>query len=302
MEIKILDQENINKIDKEKDNPKFITLVVPDEAKDDFQKIRDCIKRESKSEHTANHYIKYMQKFYRFCQIHEMDFINPTVENIYQFFDYNENWSPTTKQTALQAIRLYYNKLGNKGLIINLNIKIVKNDPHVLTPKRLKEFFDSIPNEYDRLILQLKYSSGIRSTELINLRWGDINFDMATGMVYDTKNGTDRVIYFIYKGKELLNQLKEYRGSAKDSDFIFRLKDRVAVWNLVHKYAKKFGDTDITPHTLRHCFGTHCALKDVNPHKIKLFMGHASLQSQEIYVHLAEVMKLQEGGTENILD
>lgn len=268
-------------------------LKLYEPGKDDFQDIKDHIHRECKRESTAIHYIYYMQKVYTFLRKYEIDPFNPTTENIYQFFDYYDHWSPHTKNLALAAIRYYYNKINNKGLIINLNLIMPETETYVLNKQKLQLFFDSITNIYDRTVLQFKYSCGIRSSELINLKWGDINFDTLTGMVYKTKNHTDGIIYFLYKGEEILKQLKYYRFNYKDGDFIFpTIRNRGILWNLVNKWAKKFGDENITPHTMRHCFATHLADIGFTNFQLKAALRQKSIKSTERYTHIAELNKM----------
>lgn len=264
-------------------------LKLYEPGKDDFQDIRDHIHRECKSETTAKHYIYYMQRVYTFCHKYEIDPFNPTTEDIYQFFDYKDHWSPYTKNVALAAIRYYYNKINNKGLIIKLNLIMPEAKTYVLSKPTLQLFFESIENIYDRTVLQFKYSCGIRSTELVNLRWADINFDTLHGMVYNTKNHTDGVIFFLYKGAEILKQLKYYRFNYKDGDFIFpTIRNRGHLWSLCNKWAKKFGDENITPHTMRHCFATHLADLGYSNFKLKALMRQKSVKSLERYTHIAE--------------
>lgn len=253
------------------------------------------LRRENKNQNgnTCATYDKYLVKFFRYCKYNEIDPENPTVENIYDFFDLHPDWACGTKRSALSAFRKYYNKCRNLGLIINMDLPYEEKPLVYISSEELEAFFNSIENPYDRLILLFKYSSGIRSTELANMRWGDINIDTAKGMLYNTKNRTDRVILFLYNGKDLLQQLKEYRGSAKDGDYIFpNIYNDKLLWYMCHKYAVKFGNPKINPHNLRHAFATHLAEIGLTPYEITALLGQKHVKSSEKYINLIKSNKL----------
>lgn len=263
------------------------------------------LRRENKNRNgnTCVTYEKYLIKFFRYCKYNEIDQEHPKVDDIYDFFDLHPKWSCGTKRSALSAFRKYYNKCRNLGLIINMDLPYEEKPLFYISSEELEAFFNSIENPYDRLILLFKYSSGIRSTELINMRWADINIDTARGMLYNTKNRTDRVILFLYNGKDLLQQLKEYRGSAKDGDFIFpNMYNDKLLWHMCHKYAVKFGNPKITPHNLRHAFATHLAEVGKTGFQITALLGQKHVKSAEKYINLVKSNKLPELVDENPLN
>lgn len=169
----------------------------------------------------------------------------------------------------------------------------------------------------DRAILELFYASGLRVTELCNLRAGDLN--LATGYVRCMGKGRKERITPV--GQKALDALEAYlehlrpalvragqsRGRWKTPLskletsalplFLSRTGgplERVAVWKLVRREARRQGIAGkVSPHTLRHSFATHLLEGGADLRVVQELLGHADIGTTEIYTHV-QTQRLQE--------
>ncbi len=147
----------------------------------------------------------------------------------------------------------------------------------------------------DAAIIALLYATGLRVSELINLKLVDI--DLMRGCLSTLGKGKkERVVpineraqamvsYYLLSGRpDLL--------SGCSSDFIFVRKrgfmlSRQSVWKIIKKYAQLSGlSVDLSPHQLRHSFATHLLEGGINLRALQMMLGHSDLATTEIYMHV----------------
>jgi integrase/recombinase XerC len=181
--------------------------------------------------------------------------------------------------------------------------KINHELPHYLTLKEAKDLLqlpvgDDEKNIRDRLILELFYATGIRISELINIKIDDIRLD--EGVIKILGKGSKERIVMLGKGAthSLRNflMISKHRDS-KDANYLFpalrksksgkkHISERT-VFNIVKKYLKVISnDEKLSPHSLRHTFATHMLDNGADLMAIKDLLGHNSLSSTQIYTHL----------------
>ena len=155
---------------------------------------------------------------------------------------------------------------------------------------------NSPSNLKHRTILTLAYATGIRRNELLTIKLSDI----------DRKRGLIRIVGKGNKQREVplsdnLFQLvdlyyKRYRP------FVYLFEGSIpklaysetSMANIVNKAALKVGiKKKISPHVLRHSFATHMLEKGVNLKRVQLLLGHNSMKTTSIYLHLADIDKVQ---------
>jgi len=158
----------------------------------------------------------------------------------------------------------------------------------------------------DRAIIEMLYSSGLRVSELVDLKKAAVNWDEGWVRVLG-KGSRERMVPV---GSQALAWLKRYmqearpvwtkRGGDREDVFLNRRGGRltrVRVWMLIQTYARLAGmQKRIGPHTLRHCFATHLLEGGANLRDVQEMLGHASLATTQIYTHvdrrrLAEVYR-----------
>ncbi|WP_409201087.1 site-specific tyrosine recombinase/integron integrase [Methanobrevibacter sp. DSM 116169] len=138
----------------------------------------------------------------------------------------------------------------------------------------------------DKLILTILYSSGLRISELINLKLKDIDFDERI-MRIRGKGDKDRVVLFDEKTKELMEKYIDIRNNNNEYLILNKFNNPISaryIQVMIKKYAKKAGITKpITPHILRHSFATHLLKNGVDIRVIQQLLGHTSLSTTQIY-------------------
>jgi integrase/recombinase XerC len=155
------------------------------------------------------------------------------------------------------------------------------------------EFPDDWKGKTERLLLQLFYQSGMRLSELVNLKEGQIDFSKQVIKVLG-KGNKERVLP---AGAELMSRLKTYQEAKRneldeyDPAYLFVLKNGK---KLYHKYVylavKKYlsGITTLdkkSPHILRHSFATHLTNNGADLNAVKELLGHSSLAATQVYTH-----------------
>ena len=148
----------------------------------------------------------------------------------------------------------------------------------------------------DRAMLELMYASGLRVSELVELKL--TNLSLADGVVrVFGKGAKERLVPF---GEEARRWIEAYLASARPellegrrSEALFvtvraAAMTRQMFWNLVKKYALKAGiQVAISPHTLRHAFATHLLNHGADLRAVQLLLGHADISTTTIYTHVA---------------
>ena len=149
----------------------------------------------------------------------------------------------------------------------------------------------------DRAILETFYATGLRVSELVNLRIAEV--DVVTGVVRVMgKGGKERMVPL---GEAAIGYLGRYLRQARNdllnnrqSDALFVTRrggpmTRQACWQMIKRYALVGGiKTDMSPHTLRHAFATHLLNHGADLRSVQMLLGHSDLSTTQIYTHVAQ--------------
>jgi integrase/recombinase XerD len=148
----------------------------------------------------------------------------------------------------------------------------------------------------DRTMLEVLYATGLRVSELVNLRHGQVNLNQGVIRILG-KGNRERLIPL---GEEAVRWLVEFehgpRGEIlleRHTDFLFptRRGDRMtrqAFWHIIKRYARKAGiSKELSPHTLRHAFATHLLNHGADLRVVQMLLGHSDLSTTQIYTHVA---------------
>lgn len=251
-----------------------------------------------------------LKKFSDFLSRNNKDMLSATNEDVQQFLKFEKTKKHNSSRTlarSLAAIRQFYNFVADTfGAMENPTSTIItphieKTLPDYLTVTEMETFFGSIsenePFELrDKAIFELLYSCGLRISEAVELRLGDVDFDNDFIKVKG-KGDKERLVPLGSEAKRLLRKyLKESRPSIlgeRASDYAFISKkgsmlNRKSVWRLLKGYVDKTEiRKNITPHTLRHSFATHLIENGADLRSVQELLGHVDISTTQVYTHLA---------------
>lgn len=148
----------------------------------------------------------------------------------------------------------------------------------------------------DRTMLELLYATGLRVSELINLKQSQVNFNQGVIRIVG-KGDRERLIPL---GEEAQRWLRDFIDGPRmeillerQTDYLFptRRGDRMtrqAFWHIIKRYAEKAGvRKKMSPHSLRHAFATHLLNRGADLRVVQLLLGHSDLSTTQIYTHVA---------------
>ena len=149
----------------------------------------------------------------------------------------------------------------------------------------------------DRAMLELLYATGLRVSELINLKQSQVNFNQGVLRIIG-KGDRERLIPL---GDESQRWLRDFIDGPRmeillerQTDYLFptRRGDRMtrqAFWHIIKRYAQKSGiDKKMSPHSLRHAFATHLLNHGADLRVVQLLLGHSDLSTTQIYTHVTK--------------
>jgi integrase/recombinase XerD len=196
--------------------------------------------------------------------------------------------SKNTIMLAAASLKFYFQQVLKKDFN---GIPLPKKDkrlPEVLTKDEVRNLIDSTDTIKSRLILSLLYSTGLRVSEIVNLKVEDLNLGEKTGWVRKGKGSKDRLLMM---SESLAEEIKDYLASRKENKYIFSKEKPLTTRNIqkiIQGTRKRAGiNKKVTPHTLRHSFATHLLEQGIDIRVIQEMLGHSSLSTTQVYTHVS---------------
>lgn len=181
--------------------------------------------------------------------------------------------------------------------------RLPKTLPKVLSFEEVERLLEiPLKDKYDfrnKAMLEVMYATGMRISELISLKYTDINLQQNIVMVYG-KGGKERMIPLgDYATEALRIYMELYRPKLlkKPNDYVFLSvrgdkMSRQAFFKIVKREAKKRGiQTDFSPHTLRHSFASHLLMNGADLRSIQELLGHSDISTTQIYTHVSDKVR-----------
>ena len=245
------------------------------------------------SDHTIKAYRLTVKNTLKYCKKHYQEVTTLDLKKFLIFLQVEKECSFRTIYRHVNALRTFF-KYHEIDVAEKIQLpRIEKSLPTFLNREEIKMFLESITNKRDLAIVRMLYASGLRVSELVNLDKDDVEGNMVR--VHSGKGKKDRVTYIDDGTVELL---KEYLNERKDRNaalFVNKRRKRLterSIENIIKKHAKRAGiKKKVTPHTLRHTFATHLLQNNANIVVIQRLLGHASLATTQIYMHVTDDYK-----------
>jgi integrase/recombinase XerD len=260
------------------------------------------------SELTKEAYSYDLRKFSNYCEKKHIKDLN--ILNMQFFCEFLQHLSSlklsiSSKNRTVHAIRSFFKFMRRNELINNNPAKYIETIkkchkiPNILTKNEmfiLLEFVESLGHSFvnlrDKAILELLYGSGLRISEALNIKYKDIDGDFIKVL---GKGNKERLVPL---GKYFLESLKSYlnivdKEKKQPNNFLFKTEEgkklnRFTFFNNFKNYLKRSGILkNASPHTLRHCFATHMLDNGADLSVIQQILGHSSLETTGVYLHLS---------------
>jgi integrase/recombinase XerD len=231
-----------------------------------------------------------------------------TLENLRSYVDYLRSHKLSNRSIARQVttLRGFFAFLSEEGELTTnpaellVSPKFGDSLPKFLTARQVNEVLDA-PEEStrmglrDRAMLDLLYATGLRVSELIQLRMADL--DESEGIVRVTGKGNKQRLVPV--GRNALKSVESYRIlqrplllKGRTSPYLFvtargTRMTRQAFWKLLRTHAKTVGIfRNLSPHVLRHTFATHLLEGGADLRSVQTMLGHADIGTTQIYTHV----------------
>ena len=255
---------------------------------------------------TVKSYREDLEEF--LCVTKLNDVFNATEEDIKKYYKYLYNKSNSTVSRKISTLKSYYKYLSKNSNYSNLMTKFrlpkkKKSLPTFLNYSDLEELINaSGEGEYgerNRLIIEMLYATGVRVSELVNIKLSDIDTEEKMIRIHG-KGSKERFVFYGEYCEEALNKyingLRRKLSVKSDCDFLFlnkyggRISDR-SIRNIINEIIKNTSvKMNVHPHTLRHTFATHLLTQGIDLKSVQFLLGHENLSSTEIYTHVTDEM------------
>ncbi len=263
------------------------------------------------SKYTLKNYELDIIDFVNFCSDNNLNIYKVKYTDIKKYLIniYNKKYKATSISRKISALRAFYKYLYDKELVDKNIFKYIslpkkeKRLPKYITNTDVDDIFN-IPNintpigQRNRLILELLYGTGIRVSELCNIKLQDINYEERSIRILG-KGSKERIVLYgkpceeilkkyIEDGRNLLLNGKNNNylivGMNKKEKGITTRSIELIIDDIIKKAAL---NKNVTPHTLRHTFATHLLNEGCDILIVKELLGHSSLDTTGIYTHVS---------------
>lgn len=256
------------------------------------------------SNNTITSYHTDLMKYYEFNKNKNIN--NITKKDIKDYINYLKKQKLNDKSISrnISSIRAFYKFLLVEKYITNnpmLDIslpKVKKSLPDTLSIEEVDKLLDiKLNNHYDyrnKAILELMYATGIRASEVVNLKVNDIDLDMALLRTIG-KGNKERIVplgdYACKFLKEYIFNYRAYLLKKEQTDYLFlnnhgKKLTRQGLFKIIKKIGQE-KDLTFSPHTLRHSFASHLLQNGADLISIQQMLGHSDVSTTQIYTHIS---------------
>lgn len=257
------------------------------------------------SKNTVSSYKNDISSFSSWCDKEHLDRLKITDLNLNNYIStlFSIGLKSSSINRKISSIKHFY--------LFLLKNKVIKNSPadEITTPKQEKYLPTSMSEDEvesllgspkssikierrDKAMIEILYATGMRISELVNLKLTDIDFNRSVLKVFG-KGSKERLVPYGEKAAEALRIYLEDRKKLDSKDvFLSNRGTRItrgAFWQRIKIYIKRENlKLSISPHTLRHAFATHLLNRGADLRSVQILLGHSDLSTTQIYTHIAK--------------
>ncbi len=257
------------------------------------------------SQNTVKAYERDIESFLSWLQKYHINYINLTEAdtNKYISFLFESKLKSSSVNRKISSLKAFYlfllkkNKINISPVAEIISPKQEKYLPTSMSEDEVEKLLNS-PNlskeieRRDKAMIEMLYATGMRISELVNLKLVDIDMQRCVIKVLG-KGSKERLIPFGESALESLNNyLPDRADSASKEVFLSNRGSkltRVSFWKRIKVYLLRENmKNSISPHTLRHAFATHLLNRGADLRSVQLLLGHSDLSTTQIYTHIAK--------------
>ena len=254
------------------------------------------------SSNTIDAYRRDLSFFSDFCMVEDLNLITRLHISSYIMNLRDENIAPSSISRKISALKSFFkwacaNNYSSSNPISTIEpAKLPKHLPKVLSLNEVNTILCTDMLLYERVIVELLYSCGLRVSELCSLKVNDINIK-AKNIICTGKGSKQRLIPF---GESALNIVNDYLIERSYVVSKFNLSSerliisdtgrcitRQDVYRLIHRLGTLI-NKEISPHTLRHTFATHLLENGADLRVVQELLGHSDVSTTQLYTHVSK--------------
>lgn len=261
------------------------------------------------SNNTIISYKRDLRKFFNYlkaARVSSMERVSRQTISSFMLDEKDKGLSANSISRGLACLKSFFkfllmeNKIKDNITGVIESPKLWKRLPDVLRLDEVEAILNApnvrdVAGARDRAAIELMYATGMRVSELVNLKMDDLHIEVGFAKCYG-KGGKERIVPFGKKAREsILRYLEKSRPrllkkKVSNALFLTRLgkaMSRQTFWKIIKKYTKEARiKKDVTPHSLRHSFATHILERGADLRIVQEMLGHADISTTQIYTHV----------------
>ena len=223
--------------------------------------------------------------------------------NKYIKYLFDQDFKSSSVNRKISSIKAYFIFLKKKKYIDVIPTEDIpipkqnKNLPNSMSENDVATLLSCINSKKDieirdRAMVELLYATGVRVSELINIKFSNIDMNRNVVRVLG-KGSKERLIPFGDQAHDSITKYLQIRGKSQSKELFLsnrgKILSRVSFWNRVKVYLIRCNlKSNISPHTLRHAFATHLLNRGADLRSVQMLLGHSDLSTTQIYTHIAK--------------
>lgn len=259
------------------------------------------------SNNTVEAYSRDLLLFFQFLKERELSPVKVSQDDLREYVStLGTGLSARSVARNISAIKTFFRFLVSEGKIKSSPARLLETPrlsmrlPGPLSQQEVERLLsqpdsNSPKGQRDHAMFEILYATGLRVSELVNLKISNINLE--AGYIRTVGKGSKERIVPI--GDKAIEAVKEYLSigrfqviKGRNSPYIFlnprgRPMTRQGFWKIIKKYGKEAGiKQNITPHSIRHSFATHLLEAGADLRSVQVMLGHADISTTQIYTHV----------------
>ena len=287
-----------------------VVLPCPFFPESDQQRFAEDLHLRGFAERTVFGYVRAMRKLAEFCRTPPDQVSERQLRAFFLYAKLEKQYAYGTLRVLLSGVKAYFSLTCPRdwNVMSLLRLQNVSTLPEVITRQQVRNIIDACNSQRMAAYFWTVYSMGLRLSEALNLQVGDIDADRRLVHIHRGKGSKDR---YVPLPTSTLGVLRKYWTTHRHPRLLFPADGRshdlartgisraktamseTAVQGAMKQITRRLGfDKKVSIHTLRHSYATHLLEAEVSLRCIQKFLGHSSLQTTLVYLHITQTAEV----------